>query len=196
VGDEFCDIPGQVITFESAAFKRERTENPDTSSVEAYVRVAWDAGALRAHIHVKDPVVTHTGGEWYDGDNVQLFISPEAPARGSISDNDAVQFSMMPSWSSGDHYLNTDEPGTLTTASRLVEGGYEVEIRWEWGDERPDFNEGDNIGFNFQLGAQQGESGRDFEFALALDEPGETTCDGDAVPWCDVGLWCSTTLSD
>jgi hypothetical protein len=196
VGDEFCNIPGQVVNFENSAFSDDESGEADTSSVEAYVRVAWDEDALRAHVHVKDPVVAHSGGEWSEGDTVQFFFSPYAPERGSIQDNDALPIALLPTWNSGEHYLNTDEPGTLTSASRLVDDGYEVEIRWEWGGERPDFSSGDTIGFDFQIGAQQRDQGRDFEFALALENPDDSACDNQAKPWCDVGHWCSPALAD
>jgi hypothetical protein len=202
---DFCGVPATTFNFASAEFTNVTNESADTSLSEATVRVAWDAMGLHAHVHVKDPLLQHTGADAYDGDTVQFFISSNAPTTGLTSETVGVtQITVIPAAGGtptsivyyGD--APTFAPTTTPTYfSDVVSDGYVVEMLWPWRADAP--VGGDQIALDVMVSVEDNTLGRDFEYAYALKPLTDSACvdfySNFESPWCEQRHWCAPTLS-
>ncbi len=201
---EFAGITPLTFTFASSDYQSVAVSaaDPTTTTTEATVRVAWDSTALRIHVHVEDALVAHSVGSSYDGDNVQIFVSSVPPSSGVQYTDYASQLTIVPqvslpsatpAWFEeyGGGYTGTQP----AWASRLVTGGYEVEMEWAWRGSVP--TAGSQISFDLQVGVANTATGqRDYEYAIRLNPVGTGSLCGTPAPWCDTRHWCTPTLEN
>jgi hypothetical protein len=203
VGDEFCGIPamsGRVSELPSI-----HADYADTSLPTSYeLRAAWSDDAFVAHVRVIDEAIeTDTSSELWRGDTVQLYIAPSSELTGNYGDDqDGTARHILVSPPDADNpdgravFLAsnteyTDVPeGSF--ASRLVQGGYEVEVRLQWADNAEPRVSGASFGFNFSMSVLDSDAivEPELEGWLSHDDALEQ-CDH---PWCDDRHWCQPRL--
>jgi hypothetical protein len=207
-GDEFCAIPAMSFTVGQMPWVNP-SFNANVASVVT-LRVAWSDAALHAHVHVADATVSPSvdpTGLW-NGDNVQFFMAGTGTLTGAFTGMDdggarhcivAPPSTLLPNGSATDFY---ETPGGLVTpaldtslyATRLVEDGYEVEVRLPWAAHAAARTPGARFGFNFMVGATDGAT-LELEAALSNQSPpGPTSCAGATAPGCDDRTWCVPAL--
>ena len=196
-GDEFCAIPGFVMTLENAGFVNPAgTKNTTTRAV---IGSAWSPEALHAHVHVDDARI-FGASPLYNGDNVQFFISGDKPAIGKFSgtqDGAANQLMLAPPEPPAMGRSSTlYTSATFQYVGRIVEGGYEVELRWPWNGIATPAAAGKTIGLDLVIGVKDLATSvtRDFEYGMFRKPNPATSCMGVAELWCDDLLWCSPIL--
>jgi hypothetical protein len=197
LGDEFCAIPAYVMTLENAGFVNPvGTKNPTTRAV---VRMGWSPEALHAHVHVDDARI-FGASPIYNGDNVQFFIAGDKPAIGKFSgsqDGAANQLMLAPPEGATMSRSTTLFPSaTYQYVGRVVDNGYEVELKWPWNGIVTPATVGKTIGFDLIIGVKDLATSvtRDFEYGMFRKATTATSCMAVAELWCDDLLWCMPTL--
>ena len=210
VDDEFCDIAPTV-------FHVAQGMNPDPSTADAgvagdataYLRVAWSSVGLHVHVHVdKSPVSPPATQDVWNGDAIELFMTPSSTATGSYGPgaDDGVQVLVAPLSASQapNSAVNTVAAGlsgpldASEYAARLVQGGYEIELQLSWqriaGHAITAPASGSSI--RFDLAVDIGVSGsRVLQTSLWWADPGTSpSCGGPTYAWCDDRTWCTPSL--
>lgn len=198
IGDEFCTVPGKTFNLSSAAFVEPTGAQNGTS--KATVRAAWSADALHIHVHVDDPNVIVSGGDAWNGDNVQLFIAgvaPTSPTMDGKANGGANQIFLVPPSGALPGKASTPQAGpSYKSASRLVDGGYEVELLWPWIGIPAARAAGDQIGFDMMVGVQDfaQSGGREFQYGMYCNQSvgaGDAAC---VNLYLNAMLWCTPKL--
>jgi hypothetical protein len=220
VGTEFCAIPAYEFYVLSAPATIPSTlpSPPPDLREKVELRVAWSDAAFHLHIHVYDQhVLTRRGDHSYNADAVEVFLAgPSAqgyngPYDGQ-SDGGAMQFVLSPpsasdpeaqgsGWSNPPGQHNTAIFAPSNYAGRLVDDGYEFELRIPWHDAGPRAS-GARIAFNLAIDVQddQDAGGRQLQAFLYLPNPiisGAEVCgftNRAAEPYCDDRTWCTPEL--
>ncbi len=126
------------------------------ATVKAYTM--WDEDNLYVLVEVADPIVTNTGTNAWDGDNVELFVDElnEKAEKGMDSNdsqwhitvNNAVSYFIRPNGlPKGGGY----DTRTLTTAVNKGTDGYITEIAFPWVEIKGKAEIGTKIGFNLMV---------------------------------------------
>ncbi len=207
--DEFCDVPYRIMTPQNAGLfagpTGAITTPSGTETSQAIVRVAWSPGYLHLHVRVVDPaLVTMTNPYEYDGDNVQLFVSPVVPSSGETMTPNycatvysaANQLFMVPGDNStASRFVCTSwAPSTgYTYLSKLTNDGYEVEAQVPWAGGVTQAA-GANVGFDLMVGVNN-SSIREYEYGLYIEAGSSASCGSAKSLWCDAGLWCTPKLA-
>jgi len=219
--DEFCGIP--ELDFVPTNGVATSGPPPSGPSVTARLRVAWSPSrppesGLHVFIHVdKSPVLSAPASEaLYLYDAVEIFAAGSSLLKGpyggvtSSYDRGAVHIVGVPPAEAADpgraalYAMDGTKLGDLSLSSqfatRLVEGGFEIEIGLDWGilglSEAP--GPGALVAFDFGLDLRTKSDGgtQRFQTFLAVRDashaPG-TSCTKPA-PFCDDRFWCTPTL--
>jgi hypothetical protein len=211
-GDEFCHVPAAVFQIAAAPYVNPAL-HPSSPEVVT-LRVAWSPDALHVHVHVDDPsVVPDTTTTVWGGDNIQVFFAGTTLMTGAytgLEDAGATHVLVSAPTSAGISTAVFAYNAAFTGvsrglvppqdfASRVVAGGYEVELQLPWGI-GASIAAGKRIGFDFIAGARNPPSTTfDVEGGFANNPvAGDTyySCGSGrpTTPGCDDRTWCVPTL--
>jgi hypothetical protein len=229
--DEFCGVAENVfVAAKGVATTVDTVPAPAPPGLDttARVRVAWSPAAspqsgLHVFVHVdKSPVTPAPAGEaLYLYDAVELFASGTSPqyltgryGGSAASDRGAIHVVISPPGPGGEpgraslYQVDGPKVGDLLAsqfATRLVPGGFDVEVGLDWGTlglaAAP--GPGALAGFDFGLDLRSATSdGGTYRFQsfffvrdITLPPPPKTACTpGLRTPFCDDRLWCMPTL--
>jgi hypothetical protein len=222
-GSEFCAIPAVRLNNQTAA-ALPGGPVPDTENYESLVRVAWSAEGLHLHFQVHqnspvlalDPTAQDPWNRIANGDDIEVFAKGDTVLTGSYggsNDLGAVQILFSPGsqsparqsrgeiWRTG--ALQSLFPQDLY-ATRIVQGGYEVEFKLLWSTlgvpPSPAPASGTRIGFDlaaaFRNRADMDNPDAVFQLVYGFVAVQSSPC-GSAVqahPWCDDRTWCTPSL--
>jgi hypothetical protein len=210
-GDEFDGIPPMVFEVSGMPYINPDRSTPAMATVA--VRAAWSEDAFVAHVHVVDPLVmADTGYTLWNGDSVQLFVAGTSALTGAYSgteDAGAIHVIVAPpDGVSAARAISIYEPcyacvttaalATSAYAARMVDDGYEVEVRLPWAADAVPRMSGSRIGLDLVIGVGNDAGlGLELEGALRNDpvlasescSPTPTTH-----PGCDDRVWCTPWL--
>lgn len=208
LGQEFCSIYATVFNYARSAFPVADASGVDAS---ALLRVGWSATGVHLHVHVNHEPLTATTSPTniFAGDAVELYLSTTGKLSGPYGpgNDEAVQIIVGPPGPPGGARSGVFTVGTGPVivldpsqfASRLVDGGYEVELQLSWSDlsEGRDAGvaaAGDSIGFDIACDIAR-DAGRfqTFLYYTPLTDGGRdaapTLCHGLPEPYCDDRTW-------
>ncbi len=207
--DDFCNVPGFVLAFDSTAGKVNRASGEDASATypeKATFRVAWSTSLVHVHVEVVDPSVNpnKNPADIWNGDSVEFMISTNSNLTGLTSTdanalhviaNSTIGVTVKASGDSGTHTQISDANffKALTTSQ-----GYAVEVRMPWPGGAT-VTAGTAIYFDAainsaRLNTTDSTAPRNAQ-ALLFQSPNttKTSCTGaEVAPFCDDRLWCST----
>lgn len=211
VGDEYCDVPATKLVVANGVLASKKPAPSDVDSI-AYVRAAWTSDALWIHVRVEQSTIVAPApsDQLYWGDAIELYVSGtnalHGPFDGDTKDPGALHYLIAP----GD---GTTAPRGITSgagsvlgsftsfASRLVTGGYEIEVELLWSQLRGVPTKGATIGFDFGVDVRKSPSitgGPYFQSFLAfLPDSTHAGCPStipEGIPACDDLTWCRPTL--
>lgn len=218
IGDEFCDVPAMVFDVTSCPTLVPSGEPPPLAE-KVYLRIAWSVDAFHLHVHVVDPdvIVNPDPASLWNGDAVEIFVAGTSGAglTGSYNGTDdggAIQIVLAPPGGGfptrGQAFFNpggsvhTSAPISASIyAGRLVDDGYELELRLPWVAFADPAVPGGLMAFDIAIGAQRlaDAGGRELQCiisntfvdgSLACGYPAGTA----AQPWCDDRTWCQPEL--
>jgi hypothetical protein len=177
------------------------------------VRAAWTEEAFVAHVHVTDPLILPDASyTHWNGDNVQFFVAGTSMLTGAYSgteDGGATHVIIAPPTETlAAQGITIYEPcyasvmvtslATTAFATRLVDDGYEIEVRLPWGATALPRTSGALIGLDFVFGvANTSGLGLELEGALKNDPTLESeSCypTPNTHPGCDDRVWCTPRL--
>ncbi len=218
VGDEFCDIPAMVFDLNHCATEYFTGSEPPKLDEQVYLRAAWSTDAFHLDVRVTDPhvVVNADQSMLWNGDAIEIYLAGSSTLNGpfdSHEDGGAVQIVLTPPTSTlaalGAAFYS---PGGGASpfdamlkasdyAGRLIDGGYELEMRLPWSADAEAMAPGVKIGFDVDIDAEDelDAGGRQLQCLLH-----QTSVDGHAFcgyamgtmaqPFCDDRTWCQPTL--
>jgi hypothetical protein len=195
--NDFCNVPGYVMDLANAGYVNATTT--PVSATRTVMRIAWSTAGLHGFVHVDDPNVIVVGN-FYDGDNVQFFISAERPVSGLPPTDGGDQLYTAPPFGTNPA---TSQVTYITTTARqvvgqIVAGGYDIEVLWPWSAATTAMTSGKIIGFDVMVGVNDTStaSARDFEYGIVLRTPiTTTTCPSTTIQmYCDDRTWCEPVL--
>jgi hypothetical protein len=218
VGDEFCDIPAMVFDFNHCATEYFTGSEPPKSEQQVVLRAAWSTDAFHVDVRVTDSriVVNADPSMLWNGDAIEIYLAASSTLNGPFDghkDGGAVQIVLTPPtetlaavgaafYSPGGGAAPFDALLKATDyAGRLVDGGYEIEMRLPWSADAEAILSGVKIGFDVDIDAEDevDAGGRQLQCLLH-----ETAVDGSAFcgyakgvpaqPFCDDRTWCQPTL--
>lgn len=219
IGDEFCDVPAMVFDVsECPTLLRVTVADPAEMPERATLRIAWSSDAFHLHIHVADPqvIVNPDPARLWDGDAVELFIA--GPSAGGLTgsyngsnDGGAIQIVLAPPGAGfptrGQAFFNpggnvhTNAPiSSSIYAGRLVDDGYELELRLPWVAFADPAIPGALMGFDVAISTQKdADVGRQLQCIISdVEVDGTEACDfprnRPAEPYCDDRTWCRPEL--
>lgn len=182
---------------------------PPMATDHAEIHAAWSPDALHVRARVFDAkiaVVPEGGLDIYNGDSLEVFVTPAAPKTGNYSDDHALQIDVAPP--SGTIpgraviYLGGSTKGPADPAIysvRLIDGGYEVEVRIPWmlvGGAIP--TAGSTIGIDFAVNDDDDAAKKGDQIWYVMEKKAvmpPTSCGTNIQPSCDTRTFCTTTLS-
>jgi len=98
-----------------------------SGGAKATARVLWDNNYLYLYVTVTDPVLDESSPNVYEQDSVEIFVDPDnSKATGFDDDDGQYRVSFTNRQSFGGGFAVADN---LTSAARVVPGGYVVEAR-------------------------------------------------------------------
>ena len=207
-GDEFCDVPATRFVVATGAHP---SVTPAPAAVDTVVllRVAWSADALHLHAHVDQAkiYVAPPVEDIWRGDAIEVFVAGSAMLTGPFgpSADGAEQILASPDQSPGSParawvYVSgsySSAVGPSNFGTRMVPGGYEIELQIPWVDLRATPVSGGGVAFNLGVDVRQSAdvtSGPLLQSFLVYNAaPASTTCTG-GHPSCDDRTWCLTHL--
>jgi hypothetical protein len=215
-GDELCALSLTTFDKRTAAFN---SPDPPPADVDprVEVRAGWSAEGLHLHVHVIDArvvVVPPEGKVLHFGDSIEVYAAGFVPTAGDYDDKTdvgAVHVIVAPPGPAiGTRaYLYTSRydflPAALSPSSfagRLVDDGYEIELRLPWTLlTRGTFPKaGESIGFDLSVNAKDDPSRpqRSLQSTLGyrtVAVPAESCTEvTPAQPYCDDRTWCVPML--
>jgi hypothetical protein len=217
IGAEFCDIPAMVFEVNSCPMLY--PSEPPVLPEKVYLRIAWSTDAFHLHIRVVDPsvIVNPDPGNLWNGDAVEIFIAGASGENlnGSYNgsnDGGAIQIVLAPPGAGvstrGQAFFNpggsvhTSAPiNSSIYAGRLVDDGYELELRYPWAAFAEPATPGSRIAFDIAIGAQQDSDAGGRQLQCVISDvfiDGASACGYPAgvpaQPWCDDRTWCQPEL--
>jgi hypothetical protein len=215
-GDDMCQVPAFVFNKAAAATVNNYNNLQDSEFPSATVRVAWSSAGLHAFIDVADASVQsvfmkdpeQATQRPYQGDSIELFFSSSDTATGAPGgDTGAVHITFGATGPSVS--VKTTNSGGLSTAyaellaeqykAVKTDSGYAIEALIPWQGSAP--SDGAKVRFDLAINVADTNFGtvddmRDAQMVLNQGSvDGQTSCPGNAEPWCDDRTWCSTTLA-
>jgi endo-1,4-beta-xylanase len=120
------------------------------SGATATAKLLWDAGHLYVLATVADPVLDESSPNAFEQDSVEIFVDPDNSKNTGYNDDDGqyrISFSNAQTISSnfGGFLVN----GNLTSATRRIPGGYQVEASIAFNTMHP--APGHLVGFDLQV---------------------------------------------
>ena len=209
-GDEFCAVPGVVYQATKGGLLGPTPPPPSVDAFATY-RVAWSEVGIHVHVHVDDAHVlpAKAGSDIWEGDAVEVFLAGHAPLTGSFdgtNDPGALQVIVAPgvtgSPARADVFQNSVKRSALDGslfATRIVPGGYEIEMQVFWATLHGTGTVGANVAVGLGLDLTDdplaGKRQLFSFFDLRAAGP-STTCASPppALPSCDDRLWCAPSL--
>jgi endo-1,4-beta-xylanase len=121
-----------------------------TSGATATAKLLWDAGHLYVLATVKDPTLDNTSPNAFEQDSVELFVDPDNSKNTGYNDDDGqYRVSYTNVQTIGGNFDAGAIAGNLTSATRLVPGGYVVEASIAFNTVTP--RPGALVGFDIQV---------------------------------------------
>lgn len=141
-----------------------------TSGSTARVRTLWDEGHLYVYAVVSDTLLTKKSSNPWEQDSIEVFIDQNNAKTTSYEDDDG-QFRV--------NYMNEQtyrgvfaSADTITSATRIIPGGYVVELAITFNAISPTV--GGMIGFDFQVNNDEDGDGVRDSVAIWNDPTGES----------------------
>jgi len=210
-GDDFCQVPGFLLAFDSTAGKINVTSGETAGATypeKATFKVAWSPTHVQVHVEVIDPSVNanKNPSEIWNGDGVEFMISTNSNVTGLTSSdantlhviaNSTIGVTVKASGNSGNHSQISDASQfKAITTSR----GYAIEVKLPWPG-GVTVTSGTAIYFDAAINSARLNSADSSSPRVAqalLYQSSNTTntsCTGtgnDVAPFCDDRLWCPT----
>ncbi|GAC1393306.1 MAG: hypothetical protein NVSMB47_00340 [Polyangiales bacterium] len=203
-GDEFCaaKIPARTFTVEGAAHTQPA---PPPAGLTQRVAVRAGLSAYGFHVHVQvldDPRIVVSQPDLARGDAVEIFLRGAFPSAltGELAHDHALHVVLVPpsagSGADAAIYDGESRGGALDPAlwaARLVDGGYEVELRVPWtmlGDQPVP---GSHVGLDVAVDVKDDPAATSRAARALLEDvslPSSTSCAGAIQPSCDDRTWC------
>jgi len=121
-----------------------------TGGATARAKLLWDAGHLYVLAAVTDPVLDETAANAFEQDSVEIFVDPDNSKNTGYNDDDGqYRISFSNRRTIGGNFGAAAIADNLTSATRVVPGGYVVEASIELDTIRP--ADGTLIGFELQV---------------------------------------------
>jgi endo-1,4-beta-xylanase len=140
-----------------------------TAGATAKFKTMWDGTHLYVFAHVTDPNLSKASANPWEQDSVEIFVDPNNGKTASYEPDDGqyrVNFANEKS------YNGAASPVNFTTATRQVEGGYDVEAAIQLD---PQFTKPDHlIGFDLQVNDDQNGDGTRDSIAIWSDPSGQS----------------------
>jgi endo-1,4-beta-xylanase len=117
-----------------------------TDGATAKVRTLWDSRYLYVYAVVTDTMLTAASTNVWEQDSIEVFVDQNNAKTANYQPDDG-QFRV--NFENRQSFRGNGKPGLITSATRIVPGGYVVELRIELDAITP--AEGMRIGFDFQV---------------------------------------------
>jgi hypothetical protein len=168
-------------------------------------KVGWSDEALHVHVHVLDDAVYPDPDDTtlWNGDSVQVFVAGSNDLDGNYSGTEAggaKHVLVSPDGRGLELYeypsLSYSAYPSEDFAARIVDDGYEVELRIPWSSAANPRTRGTNFGFALVVTSDDSGSGVEVEGGVAVypSTTPATICEDEATPGCDNRTWCTPSL--
>lgn len=206
-GREFCDVLASSFNASTGAHPLP-TPPPTGLDTNVVIRAAWSPEALHVHVHVDQAKVfspTPVEEVWH-GDAIELFVSGSAMLTGPYggTDDPALQAIASPDQSPSSparaliYRMGTYESvlGPSAFATRMVPGGYEIELEIPWSQVGAVPVSGGSIGFDLGVDVREtGDApGPELQTFLGYRPSVASTACPRIHPSCDDRTWCIAKL--
>lgn len=214
-GDEFCGI--RAMTFSAVDCATVSPDPPPALPASVTLRVAWSVQAVHMHVRVLDPtvIVQPDRARLWNGDAVEIYIAGASGAQltgafDGTNDGGAIQLVLTPPSGAfgarGEAFFSRfgahNEIDSSLYAGRLIQGGYELELRFPWPATANPAAAGARVAFDFGLNVQDDASAGGRQLHCVISDvfvDGSEACGlpaGEpAAPYCDDRTWCQPLLS-
>jgi endo-1,4-beta-xylanase len=140
-----------------------------TSGSTAKVRTLWDENYLYVLFEVKDSLLTKASANVWEQDSIEIFVDLNNAKSSTYQDDDAqyrINFDNEPSFNP------SSKESLLTSATKVVDGGYIVEAAIKWDGVTP--YSGMVIGFDAQVNNDEDGDGTRDSIAIWNDLTGNS----------------------
>lgn len=202
--DDFCHVPTSVFQPKLGVFHTCGADAQfiDAANASVAMRVAWSASGVHFFAAVRKaaniPIVVDTV-QLYKGDALELFFANRATPNGNLVTDGAAHLIVAPPGpDGGPGYLSSPSPWTAEWATRLVQGGYDVELVIPWtelGGPAPESGSAVVLDVGVDITGPKGERYQSF-LAYTTVDGGQQFCKDNTKPTPSESTltWCSSKL--